>query len=90
MIWLRDGVHALLSVEHDADGSRFSVDLVRPGAEVFVQVSLPVDSSELEAAVLEEVVEAAVGGDLPFEPAYRSAWAIAVRSTAQELRARRR
>ncbi len=90
MIWLRDGAHALLSVERDAEGTRVCVDLVRPGAGVFVQISLPVDSPEIEAALLEEVVEVAVGGDLPFEAAYRSAWAIAVRSTAQELRARRR
>lgn len=90
MIWLRDGEHALLSVERGADGTRFCVDLVRPGLGPFVQVSLPADSPDAEAALLEEVVEAAVGGDLPFHAAYRSAWAIAVRSTAQELRSRRR
>ncbi|MBK7581124.1 MAG: hypothetical protein IPI67_13030 [Myxococcales bacterium] len=90
MIWLCDGAHALLSVERDSGETRVCVDLVRPGAGVFVQISLPVGSPDLEAALLEEVVEAAVGGDLPFEAAYRSAWAIAVRSTAQELRTRRR
>lgn len=90
MIWLRDGAHALLSVERTAAGTSFCVDLVRPGVGEFVKVSLPADSPDAEAALLEEVVEAAVGGDLPFRAAYRSAWAIAVRSTAQELRSRRR
>lgn len=90
MIWLRDGAHALLSVERGSGETRVCVDLVGPAVGVFVQVSLPVASPDLEAALLEEVVEAAVDGDLPFESAYRSAWAIAVRSTAQELRTRRR
>ena len=80
----------MLSMERDCDGSRVCVDLVRPGVGKFVQVSLPVDAPDIEAALLEEVVEAAVGGDLPFEPAYRSAWAIAVRFAAEELRAKRR
>jgi hypothetical protein len=90
MIWLEDGAHALLSVEHASEGSRVIVDLVRPGFRPFVEVSLPGSTPELDVALLEEVVEAAVAGDLPFAPAYRSAGAIAIRTTAEELRLRRR
>ena len=64
------------------------VDLVRPGFPPFVPVSVPGTSREIDLVLLEEVVEAAVEGDLPFLPAYRSAWAIAIRTTAEELLAR--
>jgi hypothetical protein len=86
MIWLQDGAHALLSVERESSGSR--VDLVSSGFWPFIEVSVPGTFPELDAALLEEVVLAAVAGDLPFQPAYRAAWAIAIRTTAQELRAR--
>jgi hypothetical protein len=88
MIWLQDGAHALLSVERETSGSLVRVDLVTAELRPFVEVSLPGTFPELDAALLEEVVQAAVAGDLPFEPAYRSAWAIAIRTTAQDLRTR--
>jgi hypothetical protein len=89
MVWLADGAHALLSVERAASGARLVVDLVRPGFASFVEVSVPGTSPDLDLALLEEVVEAAVAGDLPFAPAYRSAWAIAIRTTAEDLLMRR-
>jgi hypothetical protein len=88
MIWLEGGAHALLSAERESSGSRIRVYLVTAGLRPFVEVSVPGTFPDFDAALLEEVVQAAVAGDLPFEPAYRSAWAIAIRTTAQELRAR--
>ena len=88
MVWLEDGAHALLSVERVPDGTRVIVELVRPGFLPFVAVNVPGSSPDLDLALLEQVVEAAVAGVLPLEPAYRPAWAIAIRTTAEQLRAR--
>jgi hypothetical protein len=88
MVWLEDGAHALLSVERENSGSRVRVDLVASGYRPFIEVSLPGTFPALDVALLEAVVSSAVAGDLPFQPAYRAAWAIAIRTTAQDLRER--
>ena len=88
MLWLRGGVQALVCVERDSTGSALCVDLVSPDVVPFLMIQVESSSPELDAALLEEVVATAVDGDLTFAPAYRSAWAIVIRTTLEELRRR--
>jgi hypothetical protein len=86
MVWLRGGVHVLLSVERASNQSAVRVDLVSPDVSEFLEVRVQGTSADLDAALLEQIVTAAVDGDLAFAPAHRKAWAIAIRTTAEELR----
>ena|SRR5688572_29064016 len=88
MVWLRDGVHALLSVERESSQSRVRVDIVSPDVTEFLEVRVHGSSPELDAELLEEIVAAAVEGDLAFLPAHRQAWAIVIRTTLEDLRRR--
>lgn len=88
MLWLRGGVHALLSVERLSSQSAVRVDIVSPDVTAFLEVRVDGTSAELDAELLEEIVTAAVEGDLAFLPAHRSAWAIVIRTTAEGLRRR--
>ncbi len=88
MVWLRGGIHALLSVERESVGSAVRVDLVSPDVAPFVEVSIASGSEELDAILLEEIASAAVEGDLALLPAHRRAWVIAIRSTAEQIRRR--
>lgn len=88
MVWLRGGVHVLVSVERGSQESAVRVDLVSPDVKAFLEVKMDGSSPDLDAALLEEVVSAAVDGDLAFSPAHRSAWAIVIRTTLDELRRR--
>ena len=85
ILWLEGGVQALLSVESAPTGAAVRVDLVRPQLTRFVEVVFSEGIGGLTATLLEEIVSAAVEGDLVFAPVHRNAWAIAIRSTAQLL-----
>jgi hypothetical protein len=85
LVWLSDGAHALISAERRNGDSRIRVELLCPDLQPYVDVRVPSASPELDAALLEQVAQAAVAGDLPLAPAYRSAWALVIRSTLEEL-----
>jgi hypothetical protein len=89
MIWLRGGVHALLSLEPASHGTTVRVDLVSPDLGPFVEVLLAGSTEELASMLLEEIATAAVDGDLALLPDHRRAWSIAIRSTAEQIRRRK-
>jgi hypothetical protein len=88
MVWLQGGMHVLFSVERESTQSAVRVDLVNPDVVPFLEVRMDGTSTDFDAELLEEVVAAAVEGDLAFAPAHRKAWAIAIRTTADGLRRR--
>lgn len=88
MIWFSDGVHALLSAEPSFGGSRVRLELVDAGYQPYLELEIAGSAPGFETSLLEQVVKVAVSGDLPLSPKYRAAWAIAIRTTAQELQTR--